>query len=75
MGVLLAFYLLALRGIARGIVGNPYLALMLGTAFYFIGLCAVTAGPGYDPRFRIPILPILCIFTAAGLPRKKTADS
>ena len=33
----------------------------------------VTGGPGYDPRFRIPVLPIVCIFAAAGLLRKKTA--
>lgn len=71
MIVLLAFYVLALRGLLRGAIGNPYLALLLGTAFYFIGLCGVTAGPGYDPRFRIPILPIVCIFAAAGLLRAK----
>jgi hypothetical protein len=71
--VLLAFYLLALLGIVRGSIENPYLALLLGTAFYFIGLCGVTGGPGYDPRFRIPVLPIVCIFAAAGLLRKKTA--
>ncbi len=75
MVVLAALYLLALKGLLRGSIGNPYLALLLGTAFYFIGLCAVTAGPGYDPRFRIPVLPIVCIFAAAGLPRKKPAAS
>ncbi|MDR3774489.1 MAG: hypothetical protein P4L26_14125 [Terracidiphilus sp.] len=71
MVVLAALYLLALKGILRGSIGSPYLALLVGTAFYFIGLCAVTAGPGYDPRFRIPLLPIVCIFAAAGLLRKK----
>ena len=75
MGVLAVLYLLALKGIARGIIGNPFLALMLGTAFYFIGLCAVTAGPGYDPRFRVPIMPFVCILAAAGLLRKKAIDS
>ncbi len=71
LGVLLAFYVLALRGILRGSIRNPFMALLLGTAFYFIAVCGITGGPGLDPRFRIPILPIVCIFAAAGLPRKK----
>jgi hypothetical protein len=75
MAVLLALYLFAVRGLARRLIGNPYLALLLGTAFYFIGLCAVTAGPGYDPRFRVPIMPFVCIFAAAGLVRVKKPDS
>lgn len=59
-GVLLvALYLLAIRGLLRHRIENPYQALLVGTALYFIAVCGITAGPGYDPRFRIPILPIV----------------
>lgn len=75
MAVLLALYVFALRGLARRLIVNPHLALLLGTAFYFIGLCAVTAGPGYDPRFRVPIMPFVCIFAAAGWVRMKKTGS
>jgi hypothetical protein len=74
MGILLVFYLLALRGVLRWSVGNPYFALLVGTAFYFIALCGVTAGPGYDPRFRVPVMPFICIFAAAGLIRRQTTE-
>lgn len=70
--VLLAFYWLALLGVLRGSIKNPYMALLLGTALYFIAVCGITGGPGLDPRFRIPVLPIVCILAAAGLLRKKT---
>jgi len=35
----------------------------------------VTAGPGYDPRFRVPVMPFICIFAAAGLIRRKTTEA
>ncbi|HXR39535.1 MAG TPA: hypothetical protein VN776_10605 [Terracidiphilus sp.] len=71
--VLLALYLLALRGILRGSIRNPYLALMLGTVLYFVAVCAVAGGTGSDARYRIPIMPFVCVFAAAGPPGKKTA--
>ncbi len=72
--VLVAFYLLALKGILLHRIRNPYLALLVGTALYFVFVCGVAAGPGYDPRFRIPILPFVCIFAAVGLPRAKKIE-
>jgi hypothetical protein len=75
MGILLIFYVLALRGVLRRSIGNPWFALIAGTALYFISLCAVTAGPGYDPRFRVPVMPFICIFAAAGLIRRKTTEA
>jgi hypothetical protein len=74
--VLLVMYLLAARGIllaARGILldgmHNTCLWLLLGTSLYFLAVSAAVGGLGADARYRLPIMPFVCILAAAGARR------
>jgi hypothetical protein len=69
---LLCFYIFAARGVFRGGMHNANVWLLLGTSLYFFTLSAVGAGPGADSRFRLPVMPVVCIFAAAGFLRRKT---
>jgi hypothetical protein len=64
---LLGLYLLAARGTARLGARNSLLWMLLGVSFYFI---AVSGGTQAVGRYRLPVMPIVCIFAAAGLQRK-----
>jgi thiosulfate reductase cytochrome b subunit len=71
--VLLGLYLFAVRGIiflARGVfrdgIQNTCLWLLLGTSLYFLAVTAVAGGTGADARYRLPIMPVICILAAAG---------
>jgi hypothetical protein len=73
--VMIGLYLLAMRGIvlARrgafpGDVCNSCLWMLLGTSLYFLAISAV--GSGGVSRYRLPVLPVVCILASAGLPRK-----
>jgi len=70
--VLLGLYLFAARGVFRGGMHTANLWLLLGTSFYFLAITALIMGVGADARYRLPIMPIVCIFAAAGFQRKKT---
>ena len=74
--LLLTLYALALRGLARSAhwkpTSNASLFLLLGLALYFF---AVSGGAIGAARFRLPIMPILCIFAAAGIVRRKPPES
>ncbi|MGA2352177.1 MAG: glycosyltransferase family 39 protein [Terracidiphilus sp.] len=72
--VLLGLYFLAARGVLRCGARDPVLWLMLGTTLYFIAVFAVAGSYGADARFRLPIMPVVCIFAAAGVWRPKTTS-
>lgn len=77
--LLLGLYVLAARGIfllvrdvRRDGVPNRCLWLLLGTSLYFIAVTGVGGGPGADARYRLPVMPGVCVFAAAGFRRAKT---
>jgi hypothetical protein len=77
---LMGLYLLAARGIyllARGVfqgrVCGACLSLLLGTLLYFLAVSAAGGGTSADARYRLPMIPAVCIFAAAGIKRAKTA--
>jgi hypothetical protein len=64
--LLALFALLALRGALRSLRSRPALLVLATFAF----LAAVTAGPScIDDRYRVPLVPFLCLFAARGLGR------
>jgi len=69
--VLLVMYLFAARG-ALDDMHNACLWLLLGTSLYFLAVSAVVGGLGADARYRLPIMPFVCILAAAGVWRTKT---
>jgi hypothetical protein len=82
LAVLLGLYLFAARGVylaVRGIFdGNMHSAclwLLLGTSLYFLAVSAVLGGVCADARYRLPVMPVVCIFAAAGARRAKTLVS
>jgi 4-amino-4-deoxy-L-arabinose transferase-like glycosyltransferase len=64
--VLLGLYLLAARGALRGGMPSACLWLLLGTSFYILVISAAAGGAGVTARYRLPVMPIVCIFAAAG---------
>jgi hypothetical protein len=70
--VLLALYLFAVRGVYRCDMRNPYLWLLLGISLYFLVISGAVGGAGADARFRLPVMPVVCIFAAAGIWRAKS---
>jgi hypothetical protein len=80
--VLLGLYLFATRGIilvARGVyrdrIHNKCFWLLLGTSFYFVVVTGIGGGPGADARYRLPIMPAVCILASAGAKRAKLTTS
>ncbi len=77
--ILLGLYLFAARGVflaARGSFGGDMchacLWLLLGTSLYLLGITAAMGGSGGGSRYRLPVMPVVCIFAAAGALRAKT---
>jgi hypothetical protein len=64
--VLLGLYLLAARGAHSGCARREVMWLLLGVSLYFL---AVSGGAQAVGRYRLPVMPIVCIFAAAGLQR------
>ncbi len=62
--VLLAVYAVALRAVLLRRVPGAFLCLLLGLALYFL---AVSGGAIGAARFRLPIMPAVCILAAAGI--------
>lgn len=77
--VMLGLYLFAVRGVflaARGVfrggMQNACLWLLLGTSLYFLAVSGAAGGQGASSRYRVPIMPVVCILAAAGTRRTKT---
>jgi len=67
---LIGLYLFAARGVIRGGMHNACLWLLLGTSLYFIIVPAAALPSGLS-RYRLPVMPVICIFAAAGVVRAK----
>jgi hypothetical protein len=65
--VLLGLYLMAARGALYGYARREVLWLLLGVSLYFL---AVSGGAQAVGRYRLPVMPVVCVFAAAGLPRR-----
>ena len=65
--VLLGLYLLAARGALSGCARREVLWLLLGVSLYFL---AVSGGAQAVGRYRLPVMPVVCLLAAAGLPRR-----
>lgn len=61
---LLALYLFAAFGLLRGGAMKSVRALLLAVAFYFLALSGGVQAVG---RYRLPVMPELCVLAAAGL--------
>jgi hypothetical protein len=61
--VLLGLYLLAVRGLLRRRAPVAILCLLLGVSLYFL---AVSGGAEGGGRYRLPIMPLVCMLAAAG---------
>jgi hypothetical protein len=64
--VLLSYYLLAASGVLSGCARRDVLGLLLGVSFYFL---AVSGGAQAVGRLRLPVMPAVWVFAAAGLQR------
>ena len=65
LGLLLGlYYLLSAIGLLSGRFDAPAAVLLLAVAAYFV---LVSGGPAGENRFRLPIMPIVCLFAGAGL--------
>jgi hypothetical protein len=65
--VLLGLYLMAARGLFSGCAHREVLWLLLGVSLYFL---AVSGGAQAVGRYRLPVMSVVCVFAAAGLPRR-----
>ena len=70
--VLLGLYLFAARGVFRGGLHKACLWLLLGTSLYFLVVTGAMGGPGGGARYRLPVMPAVCILAAAGFRRTKS---
>lgn len=61
---LLALYLFAAHGLRRGGATKSVQALLLVVVFYFLALSGGVQAVG---RYRLPVMPVLCVLAAAGL--------
>ena len=65
LGILLAaYYLLAFVGLFSRRISWAATWLLLGVAVYFV---LISGGPASLSRFRHPVMPIVCLFAAAGM--------
>jgi 4-amino-4-deoxy-L-arabinose transferase-like glycosyltransferase len=76
--LMLGLYLFAARGVflaARGAfradMHGACLWLLLGTSLYFLAVTAAMGGPVGSARYRLPIMPAVCILAAAGFRRAR----
>lgn len=76
VAALIALYLIAARGMFRGRMHRASLWLLMGTSIYFFAISAAAGGAGVGARYRLPVMPIVCVLAAAGVARsEKTAQS
>ena len=67
--VMMGLYLLAVRGVFRSDMRNARLWMVLGISLYFIAVSGF--GSTGSARYRCPIMPVVCILAAAGIPAHK----
>ncbi len=72
--VVLGLYLLAARGASRGGMPGACLWLLLGTSLYFFVISAAAGGAGVTARYRLPVMPIVCVLAAAGVLRSRRIE-
>jgi hypothetical protein len=61
--LLLGYYLLAVIGLFRNPPDRAALGALIGVALYFL---VISAGPADGPRFRLTIVPIICLLAGPG---------
>lgn len=71
--VLLGLYLFAVLGVFRARAHNGCLWLTMGIFVYFVAISAMAGGA--DSRYRQPVMPVVCIFAAAGFQRMRAIAS
>jgi hypothetical protein len=71
VAALLGLYLLAARGVFRGGMHRACLWLLLGMSLYFFAVTAAAGGAGIAARYRLPVMPVVCVLAAAGFLRKE----
>lgn len=64
---LLILYVFLIRGVLRSSVRDPVLWLLIGVSFYMLG---VSSGAQAGGRYRMPVMPIVCVLAAAGFQRR-----
>jgi thiosulfate reductase cytochrome b subunit len=62
--LLLGTYFFAVKGVLRRGVPGACLWLLFGVWLYFMAISGGALGGG---RYRLPVMPIICIFAAAGI--------
>jgi 4-amino-4-deoxy-L-arabinose transferase-like glycosyltransferase len=72
--VLVGLYLLAARGLFRTGLRDVSIWLLLGTSLYFFAISAVAGGVGVTARYRLPMMPVVCLLAAAGVSRTKAVS-
>ena len=64
--ILLGIYLFAVVGIWGNLIGSSQKALMAGLILYFV---LVSGGMQAVGRYRLPVMPVLCVLAAGGVVR------
>jgi hypothetical protein len=67
---LIGLYLFAARGVFRAGMHDACLWLLLGSSLYFLAVSAAGAGQPGSVRFRLPVMPAVCILAAVGIKRR-----
>jgi hypothetical protein len=65
--LLLGIYLLAARGVFCGRIPAAQIGLLLGISLYFFVTSAAASGAGVAARYRLPVMPLVCILVSAGV--------
>lgn len=69
--LLLALYALAFRGFLSPLPNRLPAYTLLGIALYFL---LIAGGAQAIGRYRLPVMPILCVFAAAGIPVSRAKE-
>jgi len=70
--ILLGLYFFAMRGVVSDGLHNVGAWLLLGITLYLLAITGAMGGNGGGARYRLPVMPIISIFAAAGVLHKKS---